>query len=438
MGSKTLIPAFKAHVGDWNYYVCLMKYAQVAQHVDFAYELGTGNKDLNRMVQRGLTNRTGEIEDYLLHSEHRFLGSLIVAVWGGDPKYLPLAMQNEDEYMEGVDREFGVLTFDGTQSYFALDGQHRLRAIKDAVKQNPVLGGEDISVLLVPHFDTEEGKDRTRRLFTNINRNAKPTTPAENIALDVDDGFAVVTRDLLQHHPFLSKKGVVRVFGKPPTDEGELVLARGNVPQADPAAWTTITVLYDLLKELRSGLDPAMEGRTKRPSEDVLTQSYEVLAGRIDDLLKSCGDLQAKLDAAASARDVRAPKNAEGRGHAFMRPVVQKAVAKVLHQILDQKELTWEEAMSRLSELDWTISGAPWNAVWTVTGPDRGKMNTGKELTDLLADLLYVHLAPGSLQKIKKARRTYRDLKNAQYPIKEEELAVRLKAGGEEEAPPAS
>jgi DNA sulfur modification protein DndB len=30
-----------------------------------------------------------------------------------------------------------VLTFDGTQQYFVPDGQHRLRAIKDALKQTP-------------------------------------------------------------------------------------------------------------------------------------------------------------------------------------------------------------------------------------------------------------------------------------------------------------
>lgn len=33
MGNKTLIPAFKAKVGDWNYYICHMSYGQVAREV---------------------------------------------------------------------------------------------------------------------------------------------------------------------------------------------------------------------------------------------------------------------------------------------------------------------------------------------------------------------------------------------------------------------
>ena len=52
MANRTLIPAFEAKVGDWKYYICSMKYAEVARQVGFAYEMG-GNKDLNSLIQRG-------------------------------------------------------------------------------------------------------------------------------------------------------------------------------------------------------------------------------------------------------------------------------------------------------------------------------------------------------------------------------------------------
>ena len=86
MPNRTFIPAFKARVGDWDYYICLMKYAEVRRGVEFAYDLG-GNKDLATMIQRGISERTKDITAYLINSPHRFLGSLIVAVWGGDPVY---------------------------------------------------------------------------------------------------------------------------------------------------------------------------------------------------------------------------------------------------------------------------------------------------------------------------------------------------------------
>lgn len=113
-----------------------MKYAEVAKQVYFAYELGN-NQDLNSMIQRGISQRTTDIVDYLRSNEQRFLGALIIACWGGNPRYTQLEMADPDNMLEGIDEGFGVLTFDGTQSYFALDGQHRLRAIKDAIKQDP-------------------------------------------------------------------------------------------------------------------------------------------------------------------------------------------------------------------------------------------------------------------------------------------------------------
>src|SRR3954463_8275592 len=142
MANKTFIPAFKATVGDWNYYICQMKYAEVARQVQFAFELG-GNQDLNTMIQRGLSARTDGITRYLVESEHRFLGALIVATWGGHPEYPGLTMEDPEGMLEGLDREFGVLTLDGTHQFFALDGQHRLKAIKEAIKTNPALGSDD-------------------------------------------------------------------------------------------------------------------------------------------------------------------------------------------------------------------------------------------------------------------------------------------------------
>ncbi|MCI0462013.1 MAG: DGQHR domain-containing protein [Gemmataceae bacterium] len=355
-------------------------------------------------------------------SKPRFLGSLVIAAWSGEPQYTPLTMEDPDGMLAGLDREFGVLTFDGTQAYFVLDGQHRLRAIKDAIKKNPELGGEDICVLIVTHYDTPEGKMRTRRLFSNINRNAKQTGQAENVALDEDDGFAILTRQPLEYHEFLREDGRVRVILSV-GEEGELKLASSSVPKTDPRALTTFTVLYDVLRYLGFDLPGAVRVPNLRPSDEVLEQSYTVLTKRIDDLLKCCGDSRARLEAAGSAREVRAPKNAEGEGHSFMRPVVQKAVARVASEIMQQKLLTWEQITERLSELDWRLAAPPFETVFSVDG---ARMLGSKEHTNLLCDLLHAHLAPTSMQAIKRARKTFKDLRNKQYPVPEEELARRL------------
>lgn len=425
--NKTIIPAFRAHVGDWDYFMCLMKYAEVDRALKFAWELG-GNKDLGTMIQRGITERTDEIREYLLNNEHHFLGSLIVAAVGGAPTYTPVEMVDAQGLLADVDREFGVLTFDGSQMFFALDGQHRLRAIKDAILQDPSLAGEDIGVIVVPHHDDVQGRQRTRRLFTNINRYAKPTTAQENIALDEDDGFAILTRRFINEHPYLSKTGVVQVFTKV-GQTGELKLATRSL-SVGASAWTTIGVLYDVLKELGFDLDPTMSDRTRRATDQVLEDSYTTLSKRLDELMKAAGDVRSRMDAAQTIRDVRSPKGSEGTGHPFMRPVVQVTVARAVRHLVEQKQLSWDEALKGLSALDWQLASPPWSAVFVEepNKPGAGKMAAGKDFSNLLYDLLLVHLAPRTKSEIQRALREYKTLKGKKYPVLEDELVSRLPA----------
>jgi DNA sulfur modification protein DndB len=418
MANQTLIPALRAKVGDWEYYICSMKYGVVDSQIKFAYELG-GNTALNTMIQRGLSNRTQEITEYLVRSEHRFLGAMIVACWGGAPKYIEVQMEDPEGYVSSLDEGFGILTFDGSQRFFALDGQHRLRAIKDALNKDASLANEDICVLIVSHFETDEGRERTRRLFTNINRNAKMTSAAENIALDEDDGYAILTRRLLQDHDWLKNDGVVKVFTKIDAITGEIKLAGDAITKTDAKAASTITVVYKMLMDLGLMLDHKIDLH-ERPSDDQLETAYDLLSGYIDDLLDKCGNYRKQAEAAASMRDLRAPKNKEETGHPFARPVVQRAVARVASHIVDQERLTWAEVCDRLSKLTWSLDSAPWTAVY-----DK-KMLAGSTFTDLLEQLLYAHLAPASAKSITDARKAYKDIRGKAYPVSEADLKANL------------
>jgi len=79
--------------------------------------------------------------------------------------------------------------------------------------------------------------------------------------------------------------------------------------------------------------------------------------------------------------------------------------------------------MERLAQLPWELDSAPWIAVYSADGQ---KMLTGKDNTDLLAELLHVHLAPSSGQAIKRARKNFKDTRSMVYPVTEDELAKRL------------
>ncbi|MEW9798003.1 DNA sulfur modification protein DndB [Alteromonas sp. CYL-A6] len=424
MSNKTLIPALKAKVGDWNYYICVMKYAQVAKECSFAYELG-GNPELNELLQRGISDRTQGIVEYLIKSEHRFLGSLIVAAWGGHPNYIPVKMDESDDLIKGLDSGFGVLTFDGSQQYFALDGQHRLRAIKDAIKRKPELGNEEISVILVSHFNTPEGQERTRRLFSNINKNAKSTTSTENIVLDEDDGYAVINRRLINEHPILSDNGVVSIYRRQ-NSEGGLSIST-SVSNSDRKAITSIKQLYEMVKALSVGTEIDGHNINIRPTDDDLEQSYNKISDRITNLFEACGDVLS-LSQKDDIRVFRKNKMDSGKEHAFLKGVIQRVVTDVISQLIREGRITWEQAFVKLSELDWNVKSSPWNCVCNIseTPSEPSKMLTSRDFTALLEDMLKVHIAPKTRADIKKARKAFLDLRGFHYPVSEDVLSVNL------------
>ena len=108
-----------------------------------------------------------------------------------------------------------------------------------------------------------------------------------------------------------------------------------------------------------------------------------------------------------------------------MRPVIQKAVARVAGEIVQQGLLTWNEVMSRMSELDWRLSELPWVVVYSVEGK---KMVGAKDHANLLGDLLHVHLAPASVQAIKRVQGLQGFIRSTiPYRLKTNSLSVYLR-----------
>lgn len=194
---ELILPTLKGYIGDWNYYVSLMPFKEVAQRVSLADEIHK-DKGLSRMIQRKVSNRTKDIVEYLKTQEQRFFNSIILGIYGGSPHWQEMDIDKKqidltEEQLDYLNRTFGILTLSGTEKIFAIDGQHRSKAIKDAILENKSLEDEEIAVIFVAHKKTKEGEIRTRRLFSTLNRYAKPVNTSEIIALDEEDNCAIIT-----------------------------------------------------------------------------------------------------------------------------------------------------------------------------------------------------------------------------------------------------
>ena len=257
---ELILPALRAHMGDWIYYVTFLRMEQIANQINLAQDIHP-SETLKEQIQRQITNRAKQISDYLLNQPQRFFNSLIVGVYGGSPDWYELTIGANPiseapilpSELEGV---LGILRLDGTQTFFAIDGQHRVQGIKQAVKKNNELKQEEVSVIFVSHRNDPSGMERTRRLFTTLNRYAKPVSKSEIVALDEDDILAITTRNLIEKHPLFQEK---------------ISLSKTKaVAVTDNRSFTTIITLYDVLEILfrENNNQTGLEFKQRRPKKN--------------------------------------------------------------------------------------------------------------------------------------------------------------------------
>jgi DNA sulfur modification protein DndB len=82
-------------------------------------------------------------------------------------------MLNEEELPNNIEGALGLLVLEGKEKLFAIDGQHRLAGIRQALQENSELGDEKVSAIFVAHRVDSNGLDRSRRLSSALNSRTK-------------------------------------------------------------------------------------------------------------------------------------------------------------------------------------------------------------------------------------------------------------------------
>lgn len=220
--NKLFIPCLRGQMGDWVYYSGLMSFEEISKRVKLPKEIDKKYEDktlkLDELIQRQIVEtRTKQIVEYLTKQDQRFFNSLILGIFDGKPSFQEIQISNDSESKNLFDEEtynylsksFGILTLEGNESIFAIDGQHRVVGIREALKQDSLIRKDEVSVIFVAHKMTQEGVIRTRRLFSTLNRYAKPVNKSEIIALSEDDNCAVITRKIIDEFDLLKNKIII-------------------------------------------------------------------------------------------------------------------------------------------------------------------------------------------------------------------------------------
>ena len=165
--------------------------------------------------------RVPDITSYILENEDGFLFSSITASYSCPVKFTSSA----------ENAEVGTLEMELENLEFIInDGQHRCAAIAAALKENPALGKEKISVLL---FETES-MERLQQMFSDLNRFVQQTSKSLGMLYDRRDNLSALTMELAEQ---------VDVFRDMVEKE------KVTIPRRSPKLFT-ISALYEANEEL--------------------------------------------------------------------------------------------------------------------------------------------------------------------------------------------
>ncbi|AMR28254.1 hypothetical protein A0257_14935 [Hymenobacter psoromatis] len=166
-----LLPALTGEFGHWRYYQVIMRVSDIVE--DFGnfmqpnYRIKTveeveeiySRKGVSYLLQREFDiKRLGPIKTYIVSQPDKYLNNLTVAIFGGNPDWQPIdvepalaAMKADEETAQAFQDSFGAIRLTGYETLFILDGQHRLKGLREAILDKPEIGQEQIAITLIIH-----------------------------------------------------------------------------------------------------------------------------------------------------------------------------------------------------------------------------------------------------------------------------------------------
>jgi DNA sulfur modification protein DndB len=361
MGDIFQVPAMRGAMGDWVYYVTLLPFFEACDRIKRAEEVHK-SKLLREMIQRALTPRSRVIAAYLESQPQRFFNAVVVGVYGGSPEWHRVEIKQSQLFdpsalLGRVSESIGILQLRGDEKLFAIDGQHRIEGIKEFARKigrTKLLQLEDeLSAIFVAHRTSQEGLQRTRRLFATLNRYAKPVSFTEIIALDEDDVVAIACRNLLEEHSLFQ--------------QGRVSLEkRKSLAPHDRTNFTSLIAMYQateiyLMDRKRSQWN---QFKSVRPADEAVVRDYTRRAQHFWDLLVRAVPRLQKIERLSAAQMLPKSYRNERGGDFIFRPIFPPLVAMCLRKAT-ASGMSEQTFFARFRRIPRQLNKPPWlGVVW--------------------------------------------------------------------------
>jgi len=268
-------------------------------------------------AQRNLNiTRIPPIVDYLNENPNDYVLSSLTASIDSTVEFTPL-----EEV--GAAQNMGILNIPMDATILINDGQHRRAAIEAAIKENPELAHDNISVL----FFIDMGLARSQQMFADLNKHAVRPSPSISTLYDVRDAVSELGRYAQEN---------VHVFSR---------LTELEKSSLSPRSFKLFTL---------SSIKNASKALLRKPKPEKFTKEEKDLVVRYwNEVAANMPDWQAALSKKVNTSELRL-------NYVHAHAVFLQAMGQVGSELLNKKESEWKEALKKLKSIDWSRDNKAW------------------------------------------------------------------------------
>lgn len=230
-----------------------------------------------------------------------------------------------------------------------MDGQHRRAAIAEAIKTNPALRSEHISVV----FYRDEGLLRSQQMFSDLNRYAIKPTKSINILFNSREESSIIAKRIIDE---------VDVF------RGLVEKERTAISNRSKALFT-LSAICTATSELLNGSNLPLQGKVE------LAKKYWSNLGRYMKEWKmvKAGEIKPS--------DVR-------KDYICSLSITLVALGQAGNALIQNYSDTWENRLARLAAIDWRKSNPNWENLVFVNGRVAANRSTQKAMSTYIKNFL--------------------------------------------------
>ena len=313
--AKFSFPAVKGIQANMEYYVTMVPLDCIPKLFTFKDE----NLAPEIRSQRTLNKaRIPEMCNYILSNPTSYVFSALTASIDGDVIFEP----------SGENPDVGMLYISMCAKMLINDGQHRRAAIEAALKKNPDLKYEHISMVLYHDI----GLKRSQQMFSDLNRFAIRPTQSLNILYDNRNSSSLLVKEVISDIPEFEK-----LIDKEHT----------SIPNRSIALFT-LSAIYHGTLALIKGMDD------KTAALSMATSFWQAVYQNMPEWKKvAAGDVKASV----IRKESMSPLS-----------ITIRALGEVGNEMITNYPKSWASKLRALSSIDWSKSNPLWSEGIVVNG----------------------------------------------------------------------